>query len=253
MKVVIACRHGQAYKNLKNIYGGKGSGLTEEGITQVEGLSEELLELVKYLQFPVHIYRSCDRIHVKESSEILRKKLGLEEVETDPQFKPIRLGVFDGMSREKQLELYPEACEAHQKWEKGLIDITESECLIEGAQPALDYYEQLKGFISTLPEKGIYILLGTRSDAACLYNLFQDKSPANYMQYQYYNFGYAEAKVLLERGNEHQMLDIKEVRDRLEQVKNTSQTGQAESTEAVTVPSQSDETGEVDSDDDIDI
>ena len=211
MKVVIACRHGEAYKNLKNIYGGLGSGLTENGKKQVGNVADDILKVVNFLHLPVHIYRSCNRVHVEESSQILGKKLGVDEIEMNSEFKPIRLGVFDGMSREKQLQLYPEACEAHQKWEKGLIDITESERLVEGAQPALEYYNQVKGFIDGLPDGGIYILLGTRSDAACIYNIFKDQTPAEYMRYKYYNFDYAETKILVEHNQAQQMLEMRDV------------------------------------------
>ncbi|MBQ9280346.1 MAG: histidine phosphatase family protein [Clostridia bacterium] len=211
MKVIIACRHGEALKNLKNIYGGNGSALTNRGVKQVEELASNIAKVVEYLQFPVQIYQSCDRIHVQESAEILRKKLGVTEIQKDPEFKPIRLGVFDGMSREKQLELYPEACQAHQAWEAGLIDITESERLVEGAQPALEYYEQVKGFLDRLPDKGIYILFGTRSDNMCLYNIFKGQSPAEYKRYQYYDFDYAESKILLERDGQTQMWETEEL------------------------------------------
>lgn len=211
MKVVIACRHGEAYKNLKNIYGGAGSGLTENGKMQVEKMARDILKVDNFVHLPVHIYKSCDRIHVDESAQIIGRRLGVSEIKTDPEFKPIRLGVFDGMSREKQLQLYPEACEAHQKWEKGLIDITESERLIEGAQPALEYYNQLKGFIDSLPDGGLYVLLGTRSDMACISNIFKGQTPAEHMKYKYYNFDYAESQILMEHNNQQQVLGMESV------------------------------------------
>ena len=40
MKIIIACRHGESYKNLKNLYGGKGNGLTDVGVTQVKELAK---------------------------------------------------------------------------------------------------------------------------------------------------------------------------------------------------------------------
>lgn len=95
------------------------------------------------------------------------------------------------MSRKKQQELYPTACEAHEKWERGEIDITESECLVEGLQKARDYYNQVKSFIDSLPDGGIYVLCGTRSDLSCIHNVFLQNDPDEYKGYKYYNFTYA--------------------------------------------------------------
>ncbi len=211
MRVVLTCRHGEAYKNLKNIYGGKGSALTDEGIKQVEAMSEKIYELVSYLGLPTRIFRSCDRIHVVESSDILRNRLGLSEVEKDPGFTPIRLGVFDGMSKEKQEELYPEARKALEMWQNGLIDIKESEVKREGAQSALEYYNQMKDFVDRLPDNGIYVLFGTRSDALCMLNVFKGQSPAVDMAYKHYDFGYAQAQVLLEKNGVSKVQDLDEI------------------------------------------
>lgn len=140
----------------------------------------------------VNLYKSCDRVHIEETAEIIKKQLKIPAILTNEKFKPIRLGVFDGMSRQKQMELYPEACIAHEKWEKGLIDIKVYEYLIDGMQPAQDYYDQVKGFIHELPDHSINILVGTRSDLSCLKNVFNQQTPEDYMAYKYYNFDYTQ-------------------------------------------------------------
>ena len=191
MKIIIACRHGESYKNLKNLYGGKGNGLTDVGVTQVKELAKKLKELQKKSGLGVNIYKSCERVQINETADIVANELGVKDVKMHHNFCPIRLGVFDGMSRQKQLELYPNACEAHVKWEKGEIDITESECLVEGMQKASEYVDQMKEFIENLPDNGIYILCGTRSDMSCLHNIFKGNDPRQYKSYKYYDFTYA--------------------------------------------------------------
>lgn len=201
MKLIIACRHGEAYKNLKNIYGGGGSGLTENGQKQATELSEKLKILVDTFACKPTIYKSCKRVQINETADIIKNVLGVDEVQMNEKFCPIRLGVFDGMSRDKQLELYPDACEAHSKWEKGLIDISESEKLVEGMQPAAEYYDQVSGFIQSLPKDQIHILVGTRSDLSCLKNVIKGQSPRDYMQYKYYNSDYCEMVIGLVQDN----------------------------------------------------
>ena len=222
MKIIIACRHGEAYKNRRNIYGGKGDGLTPEGVVQIEELCKQLQAVVAKNPLPSSLYKSCERVQINESANLIAQNLNIAQVQTDPQFRPIRLGVFDGMSREKQLELYPSACEAHEKWEQGLIDITESESLVEGMQPALEYYNQVRGFLSNLPDNTINILMGTRSDLSCLENVFNNQSPAVPMQYRYNKFNYAEATACVMLGDKiikctlddiiHQTIDFDNVK-----------------------------------------
>ena len=193
MKIVIGCRHGEAYKNLKNLYGGNGSGLTDTGRSQVLFVSNELKTLLSGK--PIHIFRSCERGQVTETAEIMSSVLEAPTVYSHPLFSPIKLGVFDSLSREDQLRLYPEACKAHEAWEKGEIDISESEKLVDGMQPALDYYDQIKRFIDILPDNQTYILVGTRSDISCLKNVMLNQRPDKNMSYKYYKLNYAEAVV----------------------------------------------------------
>ena len=201
MKLIIACRHGEAFKNLKNIYGGGGSGLTENGQKQASELAKKLKYLVDTFGCKPTIYRSCDRVQIIETAEVIKNALNVAEVQKHEKFRPIELGVFNGMSREKQLQLYPDACEAHAKWEKGLIDITESEKLVEGMQPAAEYFDQVSDFIKSLPKDQIHILVGTRSDLSCLKNVIKGQSPRDYMQYKYYNSDYCEMVIGLVQDN----------------------------------------------------
>ena len=208
MKIIIGCRHGESYKNLRDVFGGRGSALTDVGISQVQELAEQILEIQREYQLPISLFISCDRIHIIESAEILKCILNLNTVERDHLFCPIRLGVFDGMSRQKQQQLYPIACMAHQKWVKGLIDITESECLVEGMQTASSYVSQTKQFLKKLDEERIYVLLGTRSDMSCLQNILNKQRPEDYMQYKYYNFGYAQMTIAkIENNNKITKID----------------------------------------------
>lgn len=208
MKIIIGCRHGEAYKNLKDVFGGRGSALTDTGISQVQKLAERIRAVQKVFQLPISLYVSCDREHITESAEILKDLLNLDTIEKDSLFCPIRLGVFDGMSRQKQLELYPNACVAHEKWERGLIDITESECLVEGMQTASSYVKQTKQFLKKLDENHIHVLLGTRSDMSCLQNILNKQSPDEYMQYKYYNFGYTQTVIAKIENNKINIIDF---------------------------------------------
>ena len=53
--------------------------------------------------------------------------LQISQFNFDPNYRPIKLGVFDSLSRKEQEMLYPQAIIRHKKWEKGEIDISEAE------------------------------------------------------------------------------------------------------------------------------
>lgn len=195
MKYIIGCRHGEANKNLKGIYGGNGSSLTENGISQIQNFAKEIAPFIKEINLPINIYASGDRVQIVESSEILKQIFGLDVVNKSTLYRPIRLGVFDGMSREKQLSLYPDACKAHEKWEQGLIDVSESEKLVEGMQTAKDYFNQISTFLHYISDNTINILVGTRSDLSCLENIIRGQNPEKYKAYKYYPFNYAQSTI----------------------------------------------------------
>ncbi len=192
MKIIVGCRHGEAYKNLKDIYGGEGSGLTPKGKEQILEAVQQIKQLQEKHGLPVRIYLSCQRGQIVESGEIIRQQLNIDEVRLHEKYKPIRLGLFNGMSRQEQKEKFPDALVMHSKWEQGEIDITQSEKLVPGMQKALDYYNQTKQFISELEDNCIHVLVGTRSDLSCVLNVFKSNTPQVYMAYKYFPLDYAQ-------------------------------------------------------------
>ena len=62
MIYLITIRHGESYKNLKNISGGLGEGLTEIGINQVKDSATQLNSFLQTKKgYTVLGFRSCDR------------------------------------------------------------------------------------------------------------------------------------------------------------------------------------------------
>lgn len=214
-KVIIICRHGESYKNLKDIYGGKGESLTPQGIEQINKTGEDILKIAEYLKMPVNVYMSTDRVQVKQSAQIIAQKLNTI-LKTDDGFQPIKLGAFNGMSSEQQRKEYPDAHNLHVKWQKGLIDITESERKIEGAQSALEYYNQIEEFIEKLDNEELTVLVGTRSDAICLSNVFRGQTPEKYMSYKFYSFDYGQTEIMVERGNKKKIYSMNDIIEKID-------------------------------------
>lgn len=232
MKLIIACRHGESYKNLKDISGGNGLVLTENGKSQVEKLVSDLKMIQDEFNCPVSIFRSCDRVQIVQTAEMIKDYLKLDEVKTDKKFCPIRLGVFDGLSKKEREEKYPDACKVHEMWKNGIVDISESEKLIPGTQRAIDYYDQVKSFIQNLPENQIYILVGTRSDLSCLKNIMKNQRPDKLFQYKCYSSAYCEkVMAITDENGKFQSLDFKKIfekNSKIEKVENVQNTENGE-------------------------
>lgn len=83
----------------------------------------------------------------------------------------------------------------------GEIDIKQSENCVEGMQPALEYYNQIKEFLKDLPDNAVYVLIGTRSDMSCIQNVVREQSPLIDMAYKCYDFSYTQTIIALEENN----------------------------------------------------
>ena len=95
MKYLITCRHGESYKNLQDISGGLGAGLTENGVKQVEASAEQIAQMIeKCPNLNVVMYRSSDRVQLVETAQIISDRIGVE-CQKHEKYVPIRLGVFD--------------------------------------------------------------------------------------------------------------------------------------------------------------
>lgn len=201
MKTIVFFRHGEAYKNLKDIYGGNGSSLTEKGKKQIEDLGRDIALLtIRYNKKP-KITLSCKREHVIDSGKVLADVLQISQFNFNPNYRPIKLGVFDSLSRKEQEMLYPQAIIGTKKWEKGEIDISEAEDDVPGMEKAKDYFSSMKTFVENLDEQYLHILIGTRSDMSCLLNIFKGNNPNVKMSYKYYPFDYAQAMIAVENSN----------------------------------------------------
>ena len=192
MKIIIACRHGEAYKNLKDICGGLGSSLTPNGVKQVENLAKKIEFIKKDSNLPINIYASCQREHVRDTAFLISCVLGVEEVKSDELFKPIRLGVFDGLSKQEREQKFAVSSKLNSLWEQGLVDIRELEKIVPTMQTAEEYFSIMSKFVKKLPEDSINILVGTRSDMSCLKNVLVGNDPKVKMSYKYYPFDYTQ-------------------------------------------------------------
>lgn len=172
--VLIAVRHGQSNKNLRNVNGGKGEPLTELGKKQVQDVSKQIIEHFKDMPFVVY---ASPVVQAIETAEIicdqLKKSDGVsliqpEGVVVSDELTPIGLGVLSGLSDE-EIELnYPEYFESLSKWRKREIEACEL-CI-----PGMELetlFERGKIFLNSIHPNAVNIVTCTRSTFVLLCNL----------------------------------------------------------------------------------
>lgn len=193
MAYIITIRHGESYKNIKNIDGGLGEKLTPTGTQQVTlaaGLLKKVLDTLPAKK--VKIFRSCNRTQILQTAEILGDVLGVEP-QRDERFAPIRLGVFSGMSRAKQLELYPTSARQMDEWVEGTRDIMDVH--VEGMQDPREHVDGIIDFLRSMADDEVIILVGTRSDISAIKNIAKGNHPAIRDSYRFFPTDFAEIQV----------------------------------------------------------
>lgn len=206
MRRVIALRHAESIKNLEDIYGGNGKELTKKGWLQIETLNEELQEKYDLINEKLlKIYSSCNRVHVVATCQKIADYFGIKEILFDERYSPIKLGAFNGLSKEEQKQLYPEAVEALRKWNLGIGDI--NDFVVDDLEPASNHSQRITSFFNSLEDNAMYILVGTRSDISAIKNVILGNDPNVYMQYKYYETDYVGG-VYFEIDDKNQVCNI---------------------------------------------
>lgn len=189
MKRIIAIRHAESKKNIEGIYGGSGKKITENGLEQIAKKNQILQEKYDLLnENSVKIYSSCNRLHVIETGKKIADFFKVDDVLLDERYSPIRLGVFDGLSKEEQRLKFPDAVKALENWNCGIGDI--NDFIVEGLESSKEHYLRIKAFLESLENETVYILIGTRSDISAIKNIVLGNDPDVYMQYKYYETDY---------------------------------------------------------------
>lgn len=193
MTYIITMRHGESFKNIKKIDGGKGEFLTPLGIEQVKASALKVKSIVEALNVKkVRLFKSCSRVQVSETADILSSVLGAR-VEMDPKYVPIRLGVFNGMSREKQLQLYPTSVKEMDEWSAGKRDIMDVH--VDGMQDTAEYVDTIIDFLKKFGNNELVILIGTRSDLSAVKNIVKGSHPKIKNTYWFCPTDFAEIKL----------------------------------------------------------
>lgn len=154
---IILIRHAESVKNVKKIHGGQGEALTDKGVNQ----ATEIAELIsnKIGRESLKIFSSTS-YHTNATAKIIAEYLKLK-VEQPIYFKPLNLGIADGLSEEELTKNFPEAQKLFEAWRRREIDIKKLK--IPEMESYLDFWNRGESIISELPKNCNIILVCSNS------------------------------------------------------------------------------------------
>ncbi len=154
---IILLRHAESVKNIKKIHGGSGEVLTSKGVQQAKAIADQI---DKYTR-PGHlrIYTSTSN-HTRYTAEIIAEKL---ETKLEPpfDFRPLYLGVADGISEDQLMKQHPDVHILFQKWRRREIDI--KKLLVPQMESYMDFWRRGQKIIEHLPNDSDVVLVCSNS------------------------------------------------------------------------------------------
>lgn len=163
---IILIRHAQSWKNIKDIHGGDGEGLTPTGKKETSHLADKLGEIGINKNNAVIIYPV--NMQAKETAEILRMKLNISSFDL-PDFKPLYFGLVHGLTNEAVAIRYPHIYELLLKWRNKEIEICDLK--IPKMENPIEFYNRGLNILRKLQENKYNIFIATNSLYILLLNI----------------------------------------------------------------------------------
>ena len=184
---IILLRHAESEKNIKKIHGGQGEALTERGVGQAVAFAHRLADLLNIGELKLLASTS---FHTRRTAEIIASELGLP-VEKPLDFRPLYLGVADGLSEGEMKERYPREQELFVRWRHREIDI--KALTVPEMEPYMDFWRRGEGLVDALPRGAHSVLVCSNSLMILLANLLRGNHPHTTDNYRHLDIGNCEA------------------------------------------------------------
>jgi broad specificity phosphatase PhoE len=120
-QTIVLLRHAKAIKNEQNRHGGKGSELVEGVSTEIQFVSNQLLQQFS-TRFDYILYTT--RTQCEQTAKKLGKFLNTNIIELQG-LDPISLGIVEGMSEDEVAKLYPQISIQLRRWRNLEIEINQ--------------------------------------------------------------------------------------------------------------------------------
>lgn len=181
MSKVILLRHAQSTKNIKKIHGGGGEALTDLGEKQAVEIANWLTAC--NLNKKLKIYASTS-LHTRATAQVIAQQLDIN-VETPFDFKPLYLGIADGLAEDELKVLSPKASELFVRWRRREIDIKLLQ--VGGMEPYLSFWERGERLLESFPKNHDILLVCSNSLMILLAHIMAGNNPQSTNNYKHLN------------------------------------------------------------------
>ena len=176
---IILLRHAESIKNVKKIHGGQGEELTEKGIKQCHAFSDILRNHIDLSK--LRIFASTS-FHTRATASIICEDLNIS-LEKPIDFKPLYLGVADGLSEKELEDKDPIASNLFIKWRKKEIDIKELK--VKDMEHYMTFWNRGLNIIENLPHDSNVVLVCSNSLMILLSHIMLNNHPETSNKYRH--------------------------------------------------------------------
>jgi broad specificity phosphatase PhoE len=156
---------------MKEVTGGSGEPITEQGHTQIEKLCQMYLK--NFIHPNIEI-RTNKVIQVHETARILANKLNIPYL-IDKNLCPAHMGILNGLSRFDADNLYPELSERMKRWRNGEIEACELN--VPGMKNPQVYWKERIDHLISLCDGKPKIIVCSRSIMVWAHNFVNNHTP----------------------------------------------------------------------------
>ena len=177
-------RHGESYKNIHGIHGGKGQCLTEKGLQECN----DVVSKIQSVDFDNtnSILVGNNSQQVIETMNIFASKFNCPS-KIDDRIQGLYLGVANGVSREDLKMQYPKDAVMLEQWRAKKISISELE--VTGMEDVNDFHSRIIDFIRSCKNSqntNTFFVVCTTSIMIMIINLIALGESFNYESYYHY-------------------------------------------------------------------
>lgn len=143
MTTLVLLRYGTAEKNEARLFGGPGSRLRPEGVTEIYAAAETIQRWTR----TVNRVLCAPRLQCVESATILSGVLWLS-VEIDDDLRPISLGIIEGLSEAEVAMRFPNIARRFALWRAGDVEVRHLQ--IRSADEPAEFYLRGRAVLARL-------------------------------------------------------------------------------------------------------
>lgn len=176
---VILIRHGQSIKNIKKIHGGSGEELTACGKVQASNAAKVIKDIVDGSLLKIF---SSTSYHTQATAKIIGEALNIA-VEKPLQFRPLYLGIADGLSESELETVNYNSYQLFAMWRRREIDIKELK--IPLMESYMEFWNRGVDLLNSIAFEGSSLMVCSNSLMILLSHIMMNNHPETTDRYRH--------------------------------------------------------------------